>query len=109
MELYKKWRKILTEFGKRLNLVSIITNRLNEYNNNNILQKLYRYSYLCNYKINEKTVCRIARTKLNFFGKKDWKRCPCDESNPLRYCGSKLCRQDIETKGKCHCNLFLRK
>ena len=38
-----------------------------------------------------------------------WVYCPCDLDNNKRYCGSKLCMEDIKTEGICHCGLFERK
>lgn len=51
----------------------------------------------------------IIHAKLMMFGETEWHRCPCDGNNPLRYCGGPKCAEDISEKGKCHCNLFLRK
>jgi len=48
---------------------------------------------------------RIAKSKLMFFGKKLWVKCPCDPDSD-RACISKHCRQDIETDGLCHCQLY---
>lgn len=39
---------------------------------------------------------------------KDWRDCPCDSSNPERFCCSQLCQSDVRAKGRCHCNLFER-
>ena len=52
---------------------------------------------------------RIAKAKLKFFGVDDWKRCPCYPPDDIEHgCGSTACTKDIETTGKCHCNLFLK-
>ena len=32
--------------------------------------------------------------------------CPCDITNPNRYCISPLCLADIERDGNCHCNAY---
>lgn len=62
----------------------------------------------CGYALKEENVKKIARAKNMLFGKDNWRRCPCDGSNEERYCGSPLCKQDIEEKGICHCNLHCR-
>lgn len=52
---------------------------------------------------------KIARAKNMMFGLSEWQRCPCDGQNPDRYCGSKLCHDDIERDGICHCRCFTKK
>ena len=47
----------------------------------------------------------IAEAKRRMGG--DWRACPCAPRNG-RYCGSEACRKEIEEKGVCHCNLFLK-
>lgn len=52
---------------------------------------------------------KIVNAKLMCFGGKnadEMMRCPCDSSNPNRYCGSAQCIADVVYKGHCHCNLF---
>lgn len=48
---------------------------------------------------------RIANAKLRFYGKENWKKCPCvrDDSH---FCISPTCKNDIEANGVCHCNLY---
>lgn len=50
-------------------------------------------------------ISKIARLKAKM---DDFRRCPCDKSNPHRYCGSRLCEDDTVGFGHCHCNLFLK-
>lgn len=50
---------------------------------------------------------KIAKAKERMFGD-DWKRCPCDGNNPLRFCGSKICEFDVKEHGICHCTCFKR-
>ena len=52
---------------------------------------------------------KIIRAKLMLFKNDDVTRCPCDASNPNRYCGSALCIADTIYKGHCHCSLFFAK
>lgn len=35
--------------------------------------------------------------------------CPCYPDDPAHYCMSPLCKNEMLTKGKCHCGLFKRK
>ncbi len=49
---------------------------------------------------------KIARAKTMMFGDEEWQRCPCDGQNPERYCGSVLCKTDIERDGICHCHCY---
>lgn len=56
-----------------------------------------------------KNVDKIARAKVTFFKNGDIKRCPCDQTNPLNYCGSEYCIADVLESGHCHCNLFHKK
>lgn len=51
----------------------------------------------------------IAKAKVRFFckdGEFNWKRCPCNKDNPNQYCGSELCKKEIEENGVCHCNCY---
>ena len=48
---------------------------------------------------------KIANAKLNFFGEKQWAKCPCDPESD-RACISKRCKEDIERDGICHCSLY---
>lgn len=50
---------------------------------------------------------KIVRAKKMMFSD-DLTRCPCDGNNPDRYCGSRLCMQNIEEDGHCHCNMFFK-
>ena len=34
--------------------------------------------------------------------------CPCDITNPNRYCISPLCLSDIEKEGRCHCQCWCK-
>lgn len=49
----------------------------------------------------------ISTVKKGLLGDK-WIYCPCDPENKKRYCGSKLCLNDVEKDGVCHCGLFER-
>lgn len=35
-----------------------------------------------------------------------WIYCPCEPDNNKRYCGSKMCLNDVKKDGVCHCGLF---
>lgn len=48
---------------------------------------------------------KIARLKAKM---SDFRRCPCDPKNELRYCGSRLCEEDTLRDGHCHCNCMLK-
>ena len=50
-------------------------------------------------------VDRIINAKLRFFGEENWRNCPCIQDGK-HACLSETCRQQIESKGVCHCNLF---
>lgn len=50
----------------------------------------------------------IAKAKLRFFGKEQFRLCPCDR-NSDRACISEHCKRDIETDGICHCSLMKKK
>lgn len=52
-------------------------------------------------------VDRIINAKLRFFGESNWRNCPCVQDSE-HACLSDACRQQIESKGGCHCNLFKR-
>jgi ferredoxin-thioredoxin reductase catalytic subunit len=58
--------------------------------------------------LNSKYWKSISSAKLRFFGKDNWKMCPCDKGNPDRYCGGPLCAEDVKRDGHCHCNLYLK-
>lgn len=47
----------------------------------------------------------VLAAKERLLGDK-WIYCPCDPENKSRYCGSKLCLNDIKRDGICHCGLF---
>lgn len=49
---------------------------------------------------------KIIRAKMMLFKDGDAKFCPCDSSNPNRYCGSDLCIHDVLQHSHCHCNLY---
>ncbi len=49
---------------------------------------------------------KIAKAKARFFGKDNWRRCPCDAQNDARFCTSTKCWEDIREKGVCHCNCY---
>lgn len=73
----------------------------------NTVAKIKRLAAKNNWDI--KNVDKIVRAKLMLFKKGDQYRCPCDANNPDRYCGSYLCKCDVNTQGHCHCNLFHKK
>ena len=50
-----------------------------------------------------------VNAKLMIFKSGNIYRCPCDASNPKRYCGSAQCIADTVYQGHCHCNLFHKK
>jgi len=52
---------------------------------------------------------KIARAKNMMFGLENWQRCPCDGQNEERFCGSDLCREDVNRDGVCHCHCFTKK
>jgi hypothetical protein len=52
---------------------------------------------------------KIINAKLMIFKSGNIYRCPCDASNPKRYCGSAQCIADTVYNGHCHCNLFHKK
>lgn len=35
--------------------------------------------------------------------------CPCDRENDKRFCISEQCLKDIEEKGHCHCNCYMKR
>lgn len=39
---------------------------------------------------------------------KHWADCPCHRDGE-HYCGSPVCKKEIETKGVCGCNLYTKK
>ena len=49
---------------------------------------------------------KVAKVKERFFSADEWYRCPCDRDNPDRFCIGRVCRQDIEEKGICHCGCY---
>ena len=49
----------------------------------------------------------VSKAKRVLLGDK-WIYCPCDTENKNRYCGSKVCLEEIQKKGVCHCGLFER-
>lgn len=49
-------------------------------------------------------VDRIINAKLRL---SNWRNCPCVQDGK-HACLSDTCKQQIETKGVCHCNLFKR-
>ena len=51
-------------------------------------------------------VDKIIAAKLRFFGKDEWRKCPCDRNNQGRFCCSNQCQKDVRETGTCHCNLF---
>lgn len=36
-------------------------------------------------------------------------QCPCYPDDPEHFCISPLCKSEIDTKGKCHCGLYIKK
>ena len=52
---------------------------------------------------------KIAKVKEKFFGEQGWRACPCDRCNAERFCISKLCREEIERDGQCHCNAYRKR
>lgn len=55
-----------------------------------------------------KNIAKIANAKRMMFGEEEWMRCPCDAKNDARSCISDICKNDIETKGVCHCNCYAK-
>jgi len=49
----------------------------------------------------------VSKAKQMLLGE-EWIYCPCETANKDRYCGSKVCLEDIENFGVCHCGLFKR-
>ena len=56
-----------------------------------------------------KNMNKIINAKMLIFKNDNPYRCPCDASNPDRYCGSAQCIADTVYQGHCHCNLFHKK
>lgn len=73
-----------------------------------IKQEIYNIAEKNNYKVNEETVDKIINAKLRFFGEENWHKCPCVRDDE-HACLSLACSEQIESTGKCHCNLFLKK
>lgn len=48
----------------------------------------------------------ILRIKANMI---DEYTCPCYPEDPEHWCVSQLCKTELNTKGKCHCGLFIKK
>ena len=69
-----------------------------------IKSKIKRISKKFNFEV--KNVNKIINAKLMIFKNSNPYRCPCDASNPERYCGSAQCIADTLYQGHCHCNLF---
>lgn len=36
-------------------------------------------------------------------------KCPCYPDDPEHFCISPLCKSEIDTKGRCHCGLYIKK
>ena len=36
-------------------------------------------------------------------------QCPCYPYDPEHFCISPLCKSEIDTKGRCHCGLYVKK
>lgn len=36
-------------------------------------------------------------------------QCPCYPDDPEHFCISPLCKSEIDTKGRCHCGLYIKK
>ena len=49
-------------------------------------------------------VDRIINAKLRFFGEENWRKGPCVQDSEHAALSDK-CRNQIETTGKCHCDL----
>lgn len=49
----------------------------------------------------------VSKAKQMLLGE-EWICCPCETENKDRYCGSKVCLEEIQKKGVCHCGLFER-
>lgn len=58
------------------------------------------------YDFDVKNIDKIVNAKMLLFVNGERKKCPCDATNPKRFCGSALCIHDVVHYGHCHCNLF---
>jgi len=60
-----------------------------------------------NYDIDQSNLEKISKAKLRFFGKDNFKKCPCYPQTDIEHgCGSNKCLAEIDITGTCHCNLF---
>lgn len=71
-------------------------------------EEVYKIAEDNGYDVNEKNVDRILKAKDMFFKDSDTHLCPCCQDGK-HACLSDACREDIKKKGKCCCNLFLRR
>lgn len=69
-----------------------------------ISRLIHRIAKKYNFEI--KNEDKIIRAKMMLFRNDDMKRCPCDATNPNRFCGSALCIHDTVHNNHCHCNLM---
>lgn len=71
---------------------------------NLVKRRIYRIAKKYNFEIKNEE--KILRAKMMIFGDGDITRCPCDATNPNRFCGSALCIHDTIHNNHCHCNLM---
>lgn len=67
---------------------------------NNIITTAKEFGY-----DTSKNIDAIAKAKTRFFGIDNWRNCPCVHDG-THACISDACKQRIESKGICHCNLI---
>lgn len=73
-------------------------------NEEKILEKMGLIAEALDFQLNENAP-KIARVKSRM---DNWRKCPCDIKNPLRYCGSELCELETKKTGTCHCGCYLK-
>jgi len=75
-----------------------------------VIQALKQIGNEQNLSVNERVLVSIAKTKLKFFGKDNFKKCPCYPPDDNEHgCNSVKCLSEIADNGVCHCNLFSKK
>lgn len=67
-----------------------------------ILDKMTKIADALDFGLNENAI-KIAKVKSRM---EDYRTCPCDPKNDLRYCGSRLCEEDTKRDRHCHCNCY---
>jgi hypothetical protein len=81
-----------------------MTTEITEENIQKLVAEFQKIADEKGYQLTDNAV-RIAKAKLRFFGIDDWRQCPCAQDGQ-HACLSDCCKEQIETKGVCHCNLF---